>query len=120
VSETEGLPISIKEVQSCGIPVVGTSVGGIPEIVSNDNGLLLPENPSTHEVGNAIAEFVRNPAKALEKRSNTFNSWKENSDEQVLNQRFVEELTAMAKEGPSTEILICRKREQPGPGEGRA
>lgn len=44
VSETEGIPVSIMEAQSFGIPVIATSVGGTPEIVNNLNGLLLDVN----------------------------------------------------------------------------
>jgi glycosyltransferase involved in cell wall biosynthesis len=36
-SEREVLPISILEALSCGLPVVGTRVGGIPEILGNSN-----------------------------------------------------------------------------------
>ena len=41
VSSSEGLPVSIMEAFSYGIPVIATSVGGMPEIVSEDCGVLL-------------------------------------------------------------------------------
>jgi N-acetyl-alpha-D-glucosaminyl L-malate synthase BshA len=42
-SETESSPLTLLEGMSCGLPVVATSVGGIPEIVEDGvNGLLVP------------------------------------------------------------------------------
>lgn len=44
VSDSEGIPVSIMEVLSCGIPVIATNVGGTSEIVNNHNGILLNKN----------------------------------------------------------------------------
>lgn len=54
-SESEGgVPVSIVEACSFGLPVIATNVGGIPEIAGNDNGILLPANPSVQEIENAL------------------------------------------------------------------
>lgn len=40
-SYTEGLPVSILEAMSYGLPIIATRIGGIPDIVSeNENGML--------------------------------------------------------------------------------
>jgi glycosyltransferase involved in cell wall biosynthesis len=41
-SLTENLPVSIIEAMACGLPVVATHVGGIPELVDEDTGVLVP------------------------------------------------------------------------------
>lgn len=42
-SRYENLPCVLLEAMCCGLPVITTDVGGIPEIVTKDNGILVPE-----------------------------------------------------------------------------
>lgn len=56
-SESEGVPVSIMEAMSYGIPVIAPSVGGIPEIVNNKNGKLLSNDPSISEIAEALLTF---------------------------------------------------------------
>ncbi len=58
VSTTEGIPVSIMEAMSFGIPVIATNVGGTSEIVNEVNGVLLKPNPSIQEVSDAVHFFV--------------------------------------------------------------
>ena len=60
-SLTEGLPLSVLEAMSHGLPVVATNVGGIPELIQEDvHGLLVPpKNQSS--LANAIERIITNP-----------------------------------------------------------
>jgi glycosyltransferase involved in cell wall biosynthesis len=53
-SESEGVPVSIMEALSFGVPVVATDVGGTSEIVQNSVGFLLDPNFSNSEFLSAL------------------------------------------------------------------
>lgn len=57
VSETEGVPVSIMEAMSFGIPIIATDVGGTSEIVTNDIGFLLNKDFKISELAAVIAEY---------------------------------------------------------------
>ena len=56
-SFNEGLPISILEAMSYSLPILSTTVGGIPEIIDNSNGILI-EPGNEEQLWKAIEYFV--------------------------------------------------------------
>lgn len=77
VSISEGIPVSIMEVISCGIPVIATDVGGNCEIVTDKNGMLLSPNPSPQEIVDAIFLIQQEPKRIAEKRQASRALWHE-------------------------------------------
>ena len=78
VSELEGgSPVSIMEAISCGIPAIATAVGGNPEIVSEQNGILLETAPSPDEIADALLELLDNPKNSAMKRKASRVVWQE-------------------------------------------
>lgn len=59
-SYIEGLPISILEAMSYGLPILSTPVGGIPEVVDETNGILFTPGDKK-EMADAIKSIVGNP-----------------------------------------------------------
>ncbi|MCF6410125.1 glycosyltransferase [Pseudalkalibacillus salsuginis] len=57
VSASEGVPVSIMEAFSCGIPVIATDVGGTSELVNTRNGKLLDKDTSPEKIADAVEEF---------------------------------------------------------------
>lgn len=58
VSSSEGIPVSIMEAMSFGIPAIATNVGGTAELVNEENGCLLPANPQVQQIENAMRYFI--------------------------------------------------------------
>jgi glycosyltransferase involved in cell wall biosynthesis len=59
--DRDGIPNVMVEAMACGVPVVSTTVSGIPELVSSgvDGILVPPENPG--QLADALLELYRNP-----------------------------------------------------------
>lgn len=60
----EGLGISLLEAMACGLPVIGTKIGGIPEVIADEkNGILVaPQN--SEELAKAILKIMNNKSLA--------------------------------------------------------
>jgi len=88
-SRMESLPTVIKEAFYLNVPVVGTNVGGIPELISHDEtGLLVPpENPE--KIANAVNELLSNPEKAGKLVINGNNFVKNNLTWDVMLPKFI-------------------------------
>jgi glycosyltransferase involved in cell wall biosynthesis len=65
-SDTETLPVSLLEAGACGVPVVGTDVEGIRQVIQQRvNGLLVPHN-DPQALAQAIVQLLQNPQQRAE------------------------------------------------------
>lgn len=88
LSISEGVPVSIMEAQSFGLPVIATDVGGTKEIMNDINGILLPSTPSIEEVVDALTIVMD---KCFDRKL-IKESWKSISNADSNYQTFVENL----------------------------
>jgi glycosyltransferase involved in cell wall biosynthesis len=65
-SRIEGLPLSLLEGMACGLPVVATGVGGVPEIVEEGRTGMLAGPGDWRGVGQRAIDLLEHPARLKE------------------------------------------------------
>ena len=96
VSSSEGLPVSIMEAMSFGIPCIATDVGGTGEIVNNDDGILMSKDATPGEIAEAIRSVYNmkeDDYQALRHDARRF--WENHFDANHNYNDFLEELTSL-------------------------
>ena len=95
-SEYEGIPVSIMEALSFGIPVMGTMVGGMDEIIDQSNGFSLPKNVVVKDAAAMIRNYFLSDRETKEKyRKNAFRTWQEKFNATVNYPKFIEEILSL-------------------------
>ena len=91
-STTEGLPVSMMEAMSYGIPCVGTNVGGVSEIIDNGkNGLLHDVDLSVETVAHLIQALEEDHLHAM--AENAKNTWQNKFNAEKNYTAFLKRLT---------------------------
>ena len=81
VSSTEGgVPVALQEAASVGIPLVGTAVGGVPEIVSNETGRLLSATPSAGQIADACWGLLSDKVALAGCAERSYQAWRVDFD----------------------------------------
>ncbi|MCL2222877.1 MAG: glycosyltransferase [Oscillospiraceae bacterium] len=98
VSESEGVPVSIMEALSFGIPVIATAVGGVSEIIeSGVNGKLLPQYVSSAEIAENVKYFWNvSDDDYVNYRKNARKIWEKMSNAEVVYPEFVDCIQKLA------------------------
>lgn len=95
-SETEGLPVSIMEAYSFGVPVIAPAVGGIPELVTAGTGYLLSSKASAQEIVDAIQSWLNaTPVQQASLRLNARQIWHNSFYDKRNHERFAQALLAL-------------------------
>jgi glycosyltransferase involved in cell wall biosynthesis len=84
LSSSEGIPVSIQEALSVGIPVLATDVGGVSEAVnrSGDNGTLLDPDTSIDTIVQHLKQLLieESPEQRASRRVAAWHHWARNFD----------------------------------------
>lgn len=76
MSTSEGIPVSIMEAQSAGIPVLATNVGGTSEIINDENGFLIEKDFKFDDVALIIENFLKSSTENIQKKRHaSFENW---------------------------------------------
>jgi colanic acid/amylovoran biosynthesis glycosyltransferase len=96
LSLSEGIPVSIMEAMSFGIPVIATDVGGTSEIVNNKNGYLISENASIEEVKSLICGYLTltDYEKNLKKNA-AYKTWENSYNAEINYTKFCNLITKL-------------------------
>ncbi|RMG01842.1 MAG: glycosyltransferase [Planctomycetota bacterium] len=91
-SVSEGIPVTVIEAMAAGLPAVVTNVGGLPEVVTDETGVLVPAgNPQA--MGEAVAALFADPAR----RAALAKAGRERAqrlfDERAMHARYADVLT---------------------------
>ena len=82
-SYREGVPNVILEAMACGVPVVASNVGGIPEVVNEETGVLV-KSIDAHSIAESMIEALEKPwsTKTIRAYAERF-SWDENIEQLI-------------------------------------
>lgn len=94
VSSSEGIPVSIMEAFSFGIPAAATNVGGTKELVNEANGMLLPRDVSAKQIAIQIEKFYADTDQnKRRKRIYAYNTWRDYFNAQENYTNFAKEIS---------------------------
>ena len=92
VSETEGLPVSMMEAISFGIPLMGTDVGGCKEIITEKTGVLIPKDFSKELLLSELEKFDKSDFNTVLFRDGVRKFWEDNFNIKENYQKLQREL----------------------------
>lgn len=93
VSSSEGIPVSIMEAMSIGIPCIASNVGGNAEIVTNLNGRIISKNCTPEIIKNAIIEIlISSQDEKIALKQNAFLTWDKNYNARKNYSGFIEQI----------------------------
>lgn len=97
LSDSEGVPVAIMEVMSCGIPTIATDVGGTKEIVLNGvNGYIVQTTDPVEKISASVIEMMELPEQAYQNMCHeSIRIWNERSNARELYRDFYGQISTL-------------------------
>lgn len=95
MSYSEGVPVSMGEAMSYGVPVISTDVGSVAELADSGCALLLPRDIDAREAAAAIQPVIFDSATRDKMGNAALERWEENFDSSVLSRRVTASLDSL-------------------------
>lgn len=92
LSSIEGLPVSLIEAISFGIPVIATDVGGVSEVVNTTNGILIEREFDPKIVAEKITAFSNGGMNTMEARMKIRSDWEQRFSAKTNYENFYQKL----------------------------
>jgi glycosyltransferase involved in cell wall biosynthesis len=91
VSELEGIPVSIMEAISFGIPAIGCNTCGVPEIVNENTGFLIDKEFDAKTVATVVLNYLHSSTERKNNLKNsTYNFWNTSFNAQINYSKFIQ------------------------------
>ena len=88
-SELEGIPVSMMEAISFGIPIIGCNICGVPEIVNSKTGLLIEKDFDIKDTAFRIEEFMHSKCRDKDYRNGVKFFWDQNYNADKIYPQFI-------------------------------
>jgi glycosyltransferase involved in cell wall biosynthesis len=94
LSSIEGLPVSLIEAISFGIPVLATDVGGVSEVINSSNGILIEKKFNAEDLAGKIIKFSKSEMNTIEFRKKVRADWEQRFSAKTNYENFYQKLIA--------------------------
>ncbi|MCC8070562.1 MAG: glycosyltransferase [Bacteroidales bacterium] len=94
-SSSEGLPITICEAFSYGVPAIACDVGGVGEVVDDATGLLLPPDIEPEEFVRGLVPYLDQELRYQALSGQAYKRWSEELDADPLRKQFADEIMSL-------------------------
>ncbi len=97
LSSSEGLPVSMMEAQSFGIPIMSTNVGGCNEICNNETGFLIEKYFNPKDVAEKLENFKNSAKNTIQFHEKCRLYWELNFNAEKNYKNFAKTITELVQ-----------------------